>query len=292
MKGLPTSIVAPPVTPGVPVSNLPEWIRLNEFFDHPLIIGIPIWVFICLFFFIILLWVNLSWVFKIRRLASVRGYRDVQKKASQEDVMTWMINKTQKLTIECLRYVDSVISYYDQTKISKWHHNTPMSVMHVGGYPAMLVSDDYDQTRDPVSEIALCHACEEFNADQNWWAAFRDAMHNKNLTLPDGMEEDTVAKPLESFSDYRERGRFLLQLKYPDGIPIPAYSIFNPTKFRKFFPKGRSAGFQGGRFIRQARKLNLGITQASFWAQVLPLGVLITMGVIAIIAAWMAPIGK
>lgn len=265
---------------------------MNGNFDHAVVLGIPVWVFVGVILGIVFLGVNLSWVFKMRRMAAVKGFKDVQKKASQEDVMTWMLNKTQKLTIECMRYVDSVISYRDTTKISKWHLTTPMSVIHVGGYPAMMISDDYDQTRDIVSEIALCHACEEFNHDQHWLAGYLDAMESKGVKIPEWMRDEGIAKPIESFSDYRDRGRMLLGMKYPEGIPIPSYSIFSPVKFRKFFPKGRSAGFMGGRFIRQARKLNLGLMKDVDWKAYLPLAGLITLGLVGLIAAWMVPLGK
>jgi len=115
---MPTEIVAQPLTEPV----LQDWQHLNSFFDHPLILGIPIWVFISAIFLLALILVNLSWLFKLKKLAPVRGYRIAQKKATQEDIQTWVLGKTQKLTIECLKYIDSVLSYYSPTKITKWHH--------------------------------------------------------------------------------------------------------------------------------------------------------------------------
>jgi len=285
---MPTEIVAQPLAGPV----LQDWQHLNSFFDHPLILGIPIWVFISVIFLLALILVNLSWLFKIRKLAPVRGYRIAQKKATQEDVQTWVLGKTQKLTIECLRYIDSVLSYYNPAKITRWHHPARSSVIHIGGIPAMMVSDDYDQTRDIVSEIAICHACDEFNKDQKWWMGFRDELKKNNIELPDGMEEEGVAKPLNNFSDIRERGRLLLGYKYPEGIPIPAYSIFSPSKFSKYFPKGRSAGFLGGVFIQKARELKTDVKEPGLWEKYLPIGILFGLGVIAILAAWMAPVGK
>jgi hypothetical protein len=225
-------------------------------------------------------------------MAAVRGYKEIQKKAGPDDVMVWLFGKTQKMIIESLRYIDSVASYYAKTRISKWHLTSPMAMLHIGGYPAMMVSDDYDQSRDPVSEIALCHACEEFNRDQDWWLGVKQELHKRGVKLPPMLEEGDVAKPIENFTDYKTRGNLLLKIRYPEGIPIPAYSIFNPVKFRKYFPKGRSAGFFGGVQIRKARKLKTRIKEKGFWEKALPVLIILSLDVVAIVAAWNVPLGK
>jgi hypothetical protein len=274
----------------------PSWVGLNSFFDQPApilgAIGIPLWVLISCFFLLLLILVNLSWLFKVRRMRAVKGYKEIQKKVGPDDVMVWLFGKTQRMIIECLRYVDSVASYHTPTMISKWHLTSPMAMLHIGGFPAMMVSDDYDQSRDPVSEIALCHACDEFNRDQKWFMEFVAQVRSAGMKLPDGVERDGIAIPINNYKDYRERGNLLLKLRYPEGVPIPAYSIFNPVKFRKYFPKGRSAGFFGGVLIRKARELKAQVKEKSFWEKVLPTAMIMVIIIVVIMAAWMAPLGR
>ncbi|MCJ7724379.1 MAG: hypothetical protein MUP03_09620 [Anaerolineales bacterium] len=280
-------IIATPLAQG-----LPGYISLNPWFDQPApivgILGIPWWFLICCFFLLILVLVNLSWVFKIKRMGAVKGYKEIQKKAGPDDIMVWLFGKTQKMMIECLRYVDSVASYNLPTRISKWHLTSPMAMAHIGGYPAMIVSDDFDQSRDPVSEVALCYACDLFNAELETWV--KDIM--PKLTLPEDIDYKALAQPIDNYNDYSDRGHLLLKLAYPDGIPIPSYNIFNPTRFRKYFPKGRSAGFFGGVQLRKARELKAQVVEKGFWEKALPMMMILAIIIVVVMAAWMAPLGK
>jgi hypothetical protein len=258
---------------------VPDWATLNPLFDQPApilgMLGIPWWFVISCGIILIIILVILSWVFKFRRMAPVKGYKEIQKKAGPDDTMVWLFEKTQKMIIECLKYADSIASYYNPTRISKWRLTSPMAMIHVGGYPAMMVSDDYDQSRDLVSEIALCHACEKFNADQEWL--------ERNGGNP--------APQITDFEDYRKYGRKKLMERNPQGISIPSYSIFNPTKFRKYFPTGRSAGFYGGVLLRRAKDLRSETAEKGWLEKHLPIMIIAAIIIIVNIAAWQVKFG-
>lgn len=254
----------------------PFGMKVNPWFDWHTILGLPAWFWICLFFVMVLIIVNLYWVFRLKRLASVKGYVTALKLATQEDVMVWIISTTKNLTIECLKKRDSVLSFYDKLNITKWMHDSPMSVIHIGGKGGVIVSEDFYRSRDMVSEIALCYGLENFNKDQ--------------LELKEGKLKGKVVKPVNNYNDYEEYGRELLQQIHPEGLVIPSYSIFDPNKFRKYFPKGFTATFNGGIFIRAARKLKVMTKVTGFWEQTIRLGIFMVTGLIAIIAAWMVPI--
>jgi len=288
----------------------PEWAVLDPFWDHGVILGLPVWFFICVAVVFCTVVENLYWVFRMRKLKDVRGYRDTLKKASQEDVQTWVMGKTQRLTIEMLRYVDSVLSYYTPTRISKWHHNTPMSVMHVGGLPALMVSDDFDQTRDVVSEIAICHAAEHFNEFFTPVTQVLDAINRGDTaSLETMMDRERIEKirkalvdiggcevkeiqPIDNYREYERCGHKILRILWPDGIPIPVYSIYNPVKFRKYFPKGCSAGLFGGVLIREARELVVNTPEKGLLEKILPFAGLILIDILALIAVWNVPLGR
>lgn len=270
-----TQTVAPVVTEVIQTGN--TWMKLNPWFDWSPILGIPLWVFIGVFLGFILIIVNLYWFFRVNKLKAVKGYVIALKAATQEDVMTWIISTTKNLTIECLKKRDTVLSFYDPINITKWVHTTPMSVIHIGGKGGVIVSEDFYKTRDMVSEIALCYAADEFNANQ------------EKLKIDNPNE---VVKPITSYTDYEKYGRKILEVLHPEGLKIPSYSIYDPNKFRKYFPKGLTATFEGGIFIRGARRLNLGSNKPSFWEKVLPLGFISAFCIIALVASWMVPIGK
>lgn len=264
-----------PVPTPVPTVAADTWMKTNPYFDWSPFLGIPVWVWIGALCLLILILVNAYWLFRIKRLQAVKGYVIAVAMATQEDVMTWIVSTTKNMTIECLKKRDSVLSFYDPLNITKWMHNTPLSVIHIGGKGGVLVSEDYYKTRDMVSEIAICYAAEEFNNNQ-------ESLKKEHSGV--------TIQPISNYRDYEEYGRAILEHLHPDGLKIPAYSIYDPNKFRKYFPEGLTATFNGGIFIRDARNLNLGNNKLSFWEKVIPLGLIIGFVIVAIVAAWMVPL--
>ena len=250
---------------------------LNPWFDWSPLLGIPVWVLIAAFLFMCLIVVNLYWLFRMKRLASVRGYVTVMAKATQEDVMVLVLSTTRNLTIECLRKRDTVLEFYNKLRISKWFHDSPISVVHVGGKGAMIVTENYYRTRDMVSEIALCHACDYFNSNQE-----RFQKENPEKIVP----------LIKDYDNYVEFGREELEKNNPFGIRIPAFTIFDPQKFSKYFPKGLTAMFFGGVIVRLARKKKVTAKQQGLLEKYLGLGMFLTISVLCVISAWMVPLGK
>jgi hypothetical protein len=264
---MPTTIVAG--------NTLAEGQVLNPVFDSPIFLGMPVWIFINIFLVLILIVVNLIWMFRMKRLASVRGYVDVMKKATQEDVMVWVLSTTRNLTIECLRKRDTILEFYNKLRVSKWYHDSPISVIHAGGKGAMVVTENYYRTRDMVSEIALCYALDHFNANQ-------DAYQKQH--------PDKVIPLIKDYDDYVNFGREQLETRYPYGLETPAYNIFDPQKFSKYFPKGLTAMFYGAGVTRWARKKKVTAKQQGLLEKYLGIGILVGLGIIAIVAAWMFPL--
>jgi hypothetical protein len=244
-------------------------------FDWSPILGLPAWLFITVFFFMVLILVNLLWLFRMKRLASVRGYVDVMKKATQEDVMVMVLSTTRNLTIECLRKRDTILEFYNKLRVSKWFHDSPISVIHMGGKGAMVVTENYYRTRDMVSEIALCHALDNFNIHQE---AYQKQFPDKVIPL------------IKDYDDYVEFGREQLENKHPYGLEIPVFSIFDPQKFAKYFPKGLTSMFYGAVVNRLASKKKKAVPKQGLLEKYLGIGIFVSLGIIAIIAAWMFPL--
>lgn len=243
--------------------------KLNPWFDWQVFLGIPFWVFVGAFLMLVFITVNGYWFFRIRKLQPVRGYVDALK-GDPEDVMTWVVSTTKNLAIVCLKKRDNVLSYFDPVNITKWVHVARSAVIHIGGKGGVLVSEDYYRSRDIVSEMAICYACDQYNEN----------LHK----LPHPTE------PIKSYVDYEKFGRNALETLHPEGLPTPSHNIYDPDKFKKLFPEGLTAALKGGVIIRRARNLNLGNNKLGFWEKFIPLGVIIGFLIIGIVAAWMVPI--
>ena len=248
-------------------------------FDTQILLGIPAWILVCAFLFLCLLVVNLYWLFRMKRLASVKGYVTAMAKATQEDVMVFVLSTTRNLTIECLRKRDTLLEFYNKLRISKWFHDSQISVIHIGGKGALVVTENYYRTRDMVSEIALCLACDTYNA--------RVEEHEKEQKAK-GLKSEY--RQIKDYDDYVDFGRDFLGRIFKDGIEIPSYTIFDPQKFSKYFPKGLTSMFYGGVIIRNARKKKVTAKQQGILEKYLGLGMFLTIGLICVIAAWMVPL--
>ena len=186
--------------------------------------------------------------------------------------MVWVISRIQKLTIECMTIKDHVVSRHNLVDISMWCLNSPMGIVRVGGITGAVVSEDYDKNRDFVTEIALCHNLDKFNEEQQI------------------VGTDNQAEPIGGFEDYENRGQEDLITLHPNGLEIPAYNIYNPNRFRKYFPQGCSAMFFGGELIYAARNMNIDRKEKGFWEVHAFLALAGGIGLLAIVVAWLVPL--
>jgi hypothetical protein len=156
--------------------------------------------------------------------------------------------------------------------------------------PGVIVSHDYDQTRDIISEIALTYACEQFNFNQE---SLKEEMKKKEeLKRMAGEPSDkpNVVKPISNYMDYKNYGCKCLQVIHPDGLEIPVYNVYNPVQFRKYFPKGRSATQFGGIYLRSSRNLNVVRKEKSLWEKLIPFGIILAIVALSIMGAWLFPL--
>jgi len=291
-----TELIANPTDPSVVI---PQGMEIGMFDWAPLA-GIPFWLYVTIFFIFIFILVNVYWMMRMRRLSSVRGWAESMKKMTQEDVQVWFISRVQKLTIECLTIKDNILSPHDQTNISMWHVNSPQGIIQVGGMKAVLCSEDFDQNRDIVTEIALCNACDEFNANQEQlkddldtkFEELRKKAKEQGATETDIAElKPHIVQPIEDCAAYEAYGKKCLMVTHNDGLTIPPYSIYNPNRFRKYFPRGCSGMFFGGELIHDARRLNLRRKPKGFWEVHAFLMMAGGIAMIALLVAWLFPMG-
>jgi hypothetical protein len=286
-----TELVATPV--GLVV---PPGMGVNPWFDWAPILGVPIWLYVAIACMLILIYANIYWILRIRRLASVKGWGESLKRMTQEDVQVWVISKVQKLTIECMTIKDNVLSSKDPNNISMWYVSSPMGVISVGGCRAAVISEDFDRNRDFVTEIALCHNLDSFNENLEMLkeqvdTKYRQLTSGKTESELKDIEKPKVMKQIESFDQYDKYGRSCLYHINPAGLTIPAYNIFNPNKFRKYFPIGNTSMSYGGEIIMKSRSISLNKTEAGFWDKHAFLMIAAGVAGICVIGAWLFPLG-
>ena len=169
---------------------------------------------------------------------------------------------------DVLDIFDNVLSYGDsEENINMWHLNSPQGLIRIGGVAAPIISEDNDQNRDIVTEIAICHAAEYLDSNieklrivlnerfkklVDIGAYPADAENPANLIRPINDGDDYIGQYDEDHApDYQKSGRFVLQLLNPEGIRIDAFNQYNQNKIRKYWFRGKTSAFYGGENIRK-----------------------------------------
>ena len=290
----PTDIIIP-----IPAETLavPSGMGINPWLDWSPFLGLPIHLFITIFFVLVFFGVIIYWVVRLGKLASVKGWIESAKKMTPDDVQVWIITRVQRLFIECMTIKDNVLSSHDPLNIAMWYISSPMGVIRVGGQTAVIVSEDFDRNRDVITEIALCENLDYFNANQEWLIKNTNEKYQTLLDKAKTVDErasirkPSIIKPIEGFLSYDDYGKVCLQTINPDGLTIPPYNLFNPNRFRRYFPKGNSGVLFGGELTLNARDWNVDKKEKSFWEVHAFLMMAMGIGLISIVAAWFVPLG-
>lgn len=291
---IPVELIADPIINNVVV---PSGMAISQYFDWSPVLGLPIWVPITFIFILLNICVIAYWFLRIGRLSSVKGWAESLKKMSQDDVQVWVISRVKKLTIECMTIRDNVLSSHDPLNLSMFHVNSENGVVRVGGVGAVVVSEDFDQNRDFITEIALTHNCDIFNNNQEILKReaqdkyFNDVEDAKRTGQELQVIPPQIIQPITDCDAYEKYGRKVLEHLNPDGLSYPSYTMFNPSLFRKYFPRGCSSMWFGGELIHDARKLNLRRKEKSFLEVHAFLMMCGGISIISIMAAWLFPIG-
>lgn len=288
--GIMPAIVADPITTSA--AAVPQGMAINPVFDWSPLLGVPLWVFLYIALIVFgPIMVNIYYWRKVGRLAAIYGWLESLQKMTQEDVQVWIISRVQRLTIECMQIKDNVLSFKDWDRIEMWQHNSPMARIIVGGNPGLVVSEDYHHTRDFIGEIAITHNCDKFNDNQEQLklSLVKDYSAKKEAGLV--VHKPMIVEPIIDYPSYDHHGRACLFALNPNGLPYPSYNIFNPTRFRKYFPLGNSATHLGGDVIEDAKDFRVRRKEPGFLEKYLIFGTCAAIGLLIIAAAWFVPLG-
>jgi hypothetical protein len=243
--------------------------NLNPFFDAETIAWIPVWAWILAALLIIFLITLFYWLWRRKIMAGVTGLREAAENTGitpegYQVVATLTFAKTKMFQILSLYYRDGVLSFGNSLQnISKWLHTSKLAVGRLGPLTCLFASDDLDVTRDLVAELAIVTIADKYNEE-----------------LGDQNSKDAIVD-----HDTFQAKRKLLEYKYPDGVKMLAYQLYDPKKTHKFLPLNRPAGRFGGVLEYMAEeeipaKPQAGILDRLVGAITSPVGMAFTAGLI------------
>ena len=251
-----------PIPPGVVTTAL-DWapIPIAPF-------NIPIWAILAFLSFGALIIVILHWWDMSGNLDAIKPWFIKAKEIKLGKIQVLRLSRAGNFIPDCLSIFDNILSYGESDEnINQWHLNSPLGIIRIGSIRAPIVSEDWDQNRDIPTEIAVCHAADLLNSNIEKLRAELSNRH-KDLIAKGVYDERAVnpaelIRPIQSGLDYLGKtdenskevpeisGRRVLQLLYPEGIRIPAFNLYNQSKFRKFWFRGNTSALFGGENIRR-----------------------------------------
>lgn len=248
-----------PIPAGVATTAL-DWQPIPVF-------GVSLWAILILLSLAALVIVWFHWADKSGDLAAIKPWFIKLKELKLGKKQVVRLSRAGDFIPDVLDIFDNVLSYGDsEENINQWHLNSPQGMIRIGGISAAVISEDNNENRDIVVELALCHAAEYLNAhiedlrielndrfkelvEQGAYPV--DAPNPANLIRPINNGDDYIGQYDEDQApDYQRSGRFLLQLLNPEGIRIDAIGQYNQNKMRKYWFRGKTSAFYGGTNIR------------------------------------------
>ena len=262
INGSTPQVIATPVPTQTPI---PAGIATSALDWSPIPIppfNIPIWAIFAFLSFAALVLIFLKWNDQSADLDSVKVWylKMAELKAGKMQVIR--LTRAGNFIPDCMDIFDNVLSYGDGSEnLNQWKMRSSSGIVRIGGISAALLSEDFDQNRDPPVEMAICRASKLLDENMDSFRRALTERYNELVSskIYDGINPAKLIRPIHSYNDYigkatdkdaakdAQSGHFLFQWIFPDGIPIHSYTPFNQTESRKFWPAGNStSAFFGG----------------------------------------------
>jgi len=251
--------VAPTQTPlphGIAASAL-DWAPI------PVVpFNIPLWAIFAFFSFAALLLIYFKWNDQSGNLDSIKVWyvKAAELKAGKMQVLR--LTRAGSFIPDCMDIFDNILSYGDgEENINQWKMRSADGIIRVGGIGAAILSEDFDQNRDPPVEMAICRASRllDEHMDEIRISLTERYKQLVKAGIYNGENPADIVRPIHSYNDYIGKasdndaahadrsGHTLLQWIFPEGIPLQSYTPFNQIEARKFWPSGNNtSAFLGG----------------------------------------------
>ena len=224
--------------------------------------NIPIWAIFAFLSFAALVLIFLKWNDQSADLDSIKVWymKMAELKAGKMQVIR--LTRAGNFIPDCMDIFDNVLAYGDSSEnLNQWKMRSSNGIIRIGGISAALLSEDFDQNRDPPVEMAICRASRLLDENMDSFRRALTERYNELVTskIYDGENPAKLIRPIHSYNDYigkasdkdaskhEQSGHSLFQWIFPAGIPIHSYTPFNQIESRKFWPAGNStSAFFGG----------------------------------------------
>lgn len=246
------------------VFALPPGVVIDPFWDAaPDQIAFPVWLGVLIILLLFIIGSNLWWLYKYLVMRPVQGHGIAARAGNEKTQQVLLFGLNRAFSIQAMDYLEKVLSFKDKTRVARWLQTSPYAVGMLGYKSIMLISEIFDHPKDPVAEMAIIASSRK---------------HNENVDNVDDMIVD-----YNSFRDHRE----ILEHENPHGVDIPVYSMYDPGTIHQYTPENRTSGQFGGTVLKDANDLNLTGTQKDWKEKLIPVGICLIFGIIAIvIVAW------
>jgi hypothetical protein len=245
-------------------AGLPPGVILDPIWDNATLVA-PLWVWIilieCFIGFVVV--VGMIYVWFIMRPVAPFGSAGGAVNAKGSPTQTYSIWKNRSFVIENLWYYGNVLAYGDPLKqMQMWYHNSEKATGVAASKPVMITRDGFNGTVDLIAEMAMCEIPKLWNARfgfekvQKVDAATGFPMQNDDGTpiFIEQERKDRAGKSLilSNFADIREKWR-ILQAKFPDGVPIPMYKLYDLSEVYQWTPQDEDALKFGADLVEEAK---------------------------------------
>lgn len=245
-----------PIPPGIATSAL-DWapIPIAPF-------NIPLWAIMALLSLGALIVVYFKWADQSGDLDSIKIWYVKAAELAAGKMQVLRLSRGGNFIPDCLDIFDNILSYGDsEDNINQWKLRSALGIIRIGGISAALLSEDFDQNRDPPTEMAICRASSLLDENIDRFRKELTDRYNQLVRdkIYDGENPANLIRPVHSYNDYigkgndksapddRRSGHAIFQWIFPEGIPIASYIPFNQIESRKFWPSGNStSAFLGG----------------------------------------------
>lgn len=262
INGSTPEVIATPVPTQTPI---PAGIATSALDWSPIPIppfNIPIWAIFVFISFAALVLVYFKWSDQSSDLDSIKIWylKMAELKAGKMQVIR--LTRAGNFIPDCMDIFDNILSYGDsEDNINQWKMRSAAGIIRIGGISAALLSEDFDQNRDPPTEMAICRASRIIDEHMDEIRRALTERYNELVSsrIYDGENPAKLIRPIHSYNDYigkatdkdaakdEKSGHSLFQWIFPEGVPIHSYTPFNQIESRKFWPSGNStSAFFGG----------------------------------------------
>lgn len=224
--------------------------------------NIPMWAIFTFLSFAALVLIFLKWQDQSADLDSIKVWylKMAELKAGKMQIIR--LTRAGNFIPDCMDIFDNILSFGDGTEnLNQWKMRSSSGIIRIGGISAALLSEDFDQNRDPPVEMAICRASKLLDEHMDDFRRALTERYNELVSshIYDGENPAKLIRPIHCYNDYigkasdkdaakeSNSGHALFQWIFPVGVPIHAYTPFNQIESRKFWPAGNStSAFFGG----------------------------------------------